>query len=255
MSSQVAAVAAPFLVAAAIALGSWRIGFGALAGLALLATAGFALAVRRADLPDAGAEDRDLLGAIRAQWALVAAGIAFVGRAGFVWQGVFNFYVTYLGAVKDLPRGTASALLTLTFAAGIPSFVVAGRVADRVSYLRTLLGILGLFAGCLLALTLLEGFLALAAVSIAMGFVIHGIFPVADAYLLDTLPDAHRASAYAGYSAVMMLIQAPGSLAVGALVGAGIGYDALFGGYALFVAAIAAGMGVLAHTGRLPTGG
>jgi len=153
MSSQIAAVAAPSLVAVAIALGSWQIGFAALAALALLGTAGFVLAVRRADMPAAGVADRDLLGAIRAQRSLIVAGIVFAGLAGFAWQGVFNFYVTYLGTAKGIPRGTASQLLTLTFAAGIPAFVVAGRLADRFSHLRLLLSVVGGFAVCLLALT------------------------------------------------------------------------------------------------------
>jgi MFS family permease len=255
MSSQVAAVSAPFLVGVAVALGSWRIGFATLAGLALLGTVGFGLAVRRADMPAAGAGDRNLLGAIRAERALVLAGIVFVGLAGFAWQGVFNFYVTYLGATKGIPRGTASQLLTLTFAAGIPAFVFAGRLADRVSYLRLLLAVVSGFAVCLLAFTIAEGLLAVAVVSVVMGLVVHGLFPAADAYMLDTLPDEHRASAYAGFSATMMLIQAPGSFAVGAFVQAGVGYDAVFVGYAALVAAIAVGMGSLARAGRLPSGG
>ena len=255
MSSQVAAVLAPFFVAVAIGLGSWQIGFRALAGLALLATAGFALAVRRADMPTAGAGDRDLLGAIRAERSLILAGIVFVGLAGFVWQGVFNFYVTYLGATKGIPRETASQLLTLMFAAGVPAFVVAGRLADRISHLRLLLAVIGGFAACLLALTAAEGVLAVAAVSVLMGLVVHGLFPAGDAYMLDTLPDEHRASAYAGFSATMMLMQAPGSFAVGSFVQAGVGYDAVFAGDAALVAAIAVGMGSLARSGRLPRGG
>ncbi len=254
MSSQIAAVAAPFLVAAAIAFGSWRVAFGALAAFALVATAAFAIAVRRAELPDAGAADRHLLAGILAQWHLVAAGVVFVGFTGFVWQGVFNFYVTYLGAAKDIPAGTANGLLTLTFAAGVPSFVVAGRLADRFSYLSVLLSVLGGFVVCLLALTAVEGVLAVAAVSVVMGVVVHGLFPVADAYMLDTLPDENRASAYSGFSAVMMLIQAPGSVAVGLLAGTGLTYTGVFRGYAVLVAVVAVSMAALARAGRLPTG-
>ena len=144
MSSQVAAVAAPFLVSLAVALGSWRIAFRALAVLAFVSTVAFVVATRRADLPQAGAEDGDLLAAIRSEWRLVLAGVVFVGFTGFVWQGVFNFYVTYLGA-KGLATGQANTLLTVTFAAGVPSFVVAGRLADRFSYLSVLLSILAGF--------------------------------------------------------------------------------------------------------------
>ncbi len=254
MSSQVAAVAAPFLVATAIGLGSWRFGFWGLAGAALLTTLAFALAVRRADLPTAGTDDRDLLGAIRAQWHLVAAGIVFVGFTGFVWQGVFNFYVTYLGA-KGIESGTANTLLTVTFAAGVPSFVVAGRLADRFSYLSLLVAVLTGFAVSLFAFTVADGIVAVTAVSVVMSLIIHGLFPAADAYLLDTLPDEQRASAYSGFSATMMLIQAPGSVAVGLLAQFGLAYADVFRGYAVLVAAIAVGMGLLARAGRLPRGG
>jgi DHA1 family inner membrane transport protein len=254
MSSQLAAVGAPFLVGVAISMGSWRISFGALAALALVMTGIFLLAVHRAELPDAGAEDRDLLAGIRAQWRLVAAGVLFVGVTGFVWQGVFNFYVTYLDAAKDIPSGTGSTLLTVTFAAGVPSFVVAGRLADRFSYLPLLTGILGGFVVCLYALTAVEGLLAVAAVSVVMSLVIHSLFPVADAYMLETLPDASRASAYSGYSATMMLIQAGGSVAVGTLAGAGVTYTGIFQGGATIVAAVAVAVAALARAGQLPTG-
>jgi len=254
MFSQIAAVAAPFLVGVAIALGSWRISFGALAVLALVMTTVFSVAVRRAELPDAGAEDRDLLGGIRAQWRLVAAGVLFVGITGFVWQGVFNFYVTYLGAATDLPSSTANTLLTVTFAAGVPSFLVAGRLADRFSYLRLLTAILVGFVVCLYALTTVTGLWPIVAVSVVMSLVIHSLFPVADAYMLDTLPDANRASAYSGYSATMMLIQAGGSVAVGTLADAGFTYTSVFRGFALLVALLAVVVALLARAGQLPTG-
>ena len=254
MFSQLAAVSIPFLVSVAILLGTWRLVFGATAVLAFALTVAFRIAVRRADMPDAGAEDRDFLGAIVRQRRLIAVGIVFVGFAGFVWQGVFNFYVTYLGAAKGVSSGTATTLLTVMFAAGVPSFVVAGRLADRFAYLPVLLATLGGFVGTLFALTVVDGVLAIAAVSVAMGLIVHCLFPVADAYLLDTFPDENRASAYSGYSATMMLMQAPGSVAVGLLAEAGLGYTAVFQGYAAVVAVVVVGMAVLARADRLPRG-
>ncbi len=254
MSSQVAAVGAPSLVGLAIALGSWRLSFRGLAAFAALLTVGFALAARRADLPDAGADDRDFLAGILAHRRLILAGIAFVGLTGFVWQGVFNFYVTYLGAAKSVETGTANTLLTVTFAAGVPSFLVAGRLADRFDYLPLLCGILAAFAVALAALTVVRGTLAVAAVSVVVGLVIHGLFPVADAYMLDTLPDDTRASAYSGFSATMMLIQAPGSVAVGLLAGSGLAYTDVFRAYAVAVGVLVVGLAALARAGRLPTG-
>ncbi|NGM67689.1 MFS transporter [Natronolimnobius sp. AArcel1] len=254
MFSQLAAVSVPFLVSLAIILGTWRLVFGAIAVGAFVVTMVFRVAVTNADMPTAGADDRDFLGAIRRQWRLIAVGIIFVGFAGFVWQGVFNFYVTYLGVAKDIPSGQATTLLTVMFAAGVPSFVIAGRLADRFSYLPVLFATLVGFVVTLLALTMVEGFIAIALVSVAMGLIVHCLFPVADAYLLDTLPDENRASAYSGFSATMMLMQAPGSVAVGLLAQAGLGYTRVFQGYAIFVAIIVLVMGALANADRLPQG-
>jgi len=53
----------------------------------------------------------------------------------------------------------------------------------------------------------------------------------------------------------MVLIQSPGSFAVGAFVQAGVGYDAVFAGYAGLVAAVVIGVGGLARGGRVPSGG
>jgi MFS family permease len=252
MFSQIAAVSAPFLVATAISLGSWRLAFWALSGLVLLATVAFAVAVRRADLPNAGAEDREFLGAIRTQWRLIVAGVAFVGLAAFVWQGVFNFYVTYLGAAKGIQSNVANSLLTITFAAGIPTFYFAGWLADRFPHRVLLIAALTGFATCLGLLTLVGSLAAIVAVSIGMGLVVHALFPVGDTYLLDTLPDDNRASAYAGFSATMMLMQAPGSVTVGALSESGFTYTAIFQGFALAVGVIALTMALLANRGRLP---
>ncbi len=94
---------------------------------------------------------------------------------------MFNFYVTYLGAAKDIPPGQATTLLTVMFAAGVPSFVIAGRLADRFSYLPVLFATLVGFVATLLALTMVEGFIAIALVSVAMGLIVHCLFPVADA--------------------------------------------------------------------------
>jgi len=54
------------------------------------------------------------------------------------------------------------------------------------------------------------------------------LFPAGDTYLLASLPDGSRASAYAVFSAGMMTTQAAGSWVVGEAIEAGAGYDAVF---------------------------
>lgn len=249
--SQVAAVLAAPFVGIVLYLGDFRLVFVGMCGAALLATAAFLLVARRSDLPDAGAADRDLLGAARAQWRLVLTGVAVLGVAGFVWNGVFNFYVTYLKAA-GLAEATGRDLLTVVFAAGVPAIWGGGRLADRFPHVPVLLCTLGSFAAALVALTVARGLLALVAVSVLLGLVVHSLFPVLDAYLLDSLPDEHRASAYAVYSGATMLVMATGSSAVGALTEAGVAFPTLFLGFALALLGVIAVLAGLYALGRLP---
>ncbi len=261
MASQTAAVLAPLLVAAVLFLADWQLTFLLIAAAAVVATTGLLFAVRRADLPEAGTADRDLIGAVRAQWPIVLTGIVIVGSIGFVWNGLFNYYVSYLIA-KGLPQSTANLLLSVVFGAGIPAFLITGRLADRFPNVPLLLGVIGSFIASVALLTLASGLVALVAVSVLLGYVIHSLFPVIDTYLLASLPDRHRASAYTAYSATMMLPQAAGSLVVGYASENGIpgvfpealSFDQIFLGLVGCLSVVLAGLLVFYVTGRLPAG-
>ena len=251
-SSQIAAVGAAPLVALILTLfADWRVVFVCISIVAAAATLALFVAARASDLPDAGADDTDLVGAARSEWRIALVGITIVGTTGFVWQGVFNFYELYM-ATKGFDGATARNLLTVVFAAGVPAFFVSGRLADRLPRVPYLLAIVGSFAGCLLLVTLAGGFAAVALLTAAIGFVIHTLFPAIDTYLLDALPDDSRASAYASYSAGMMTVQATGASAVGTLRETGLAYDTIFArlGAGLFV--VVAGLAILQRRGRLP---
>jgi predicted MFS family arabinose efflux permease len=253
MASQLAAAGAALIVTAILFVGDWQLTFLVVAVAAALATLGFVLTARRADLPDAGTQDRDLLGATRAQWRIVVTGIVIVGTVGFVWNGLFNFYPTYMEA-KGLPKDTARNLLTVLFGAGVPAFLVTGRLADEVPNVPLLLAVVVSFVGSLLLLTVTTGLWPLVAVTALLGYVIHSMFPAVDTYLLASLPDHHRASAYTAYSATAMLVQAGGSAVVGTLSDAGFAFDTLFGGAAAGLALVFLGLAGLYAVGRLPAG-
>lgn len=252
-ASQLAAVLAAPIVALAL-LVSWRAAFVGIAVAAALVTAALLLTSRAADLPSAGAGDRDLLGAARSQWRVIATGLAVLGVAGFVWQGVFNFYELYL-TTRGIPERLAPYGLTIIFAAGVPAFLVSGRLADRLPHVPYLTGLLVLFGGGLVALPFAEGLAALTAVTVLLGYAIHSVFPALDTYLLETLPDSSRASAYAIYSGLMMFVQAPGSWVVGGLIERGVTYSAVFAGFAGLVLASGAALWMLYRRGRVPTPG
>lgn len=255
MSSQLAAVSAPLAVSVVLLVGDWRTTFRGIAVVAALATVFFLWAARRTDLPEAGTEDRSILAAARAQWPIILTGIAFLGSAGFLWNGLFNLYGDYLEVAKGIDPATGRTLLSLMFAAGVPAFLVTGRLADRLPNVPLLLGIVGGFVVSVVALTFAEGLLAVGAVSVVLGYVVHSLFPAADTYLLASLPDHHRASAYALYSASMMVVQAMGSGSVGVVVSRGVSYTVAFRAVAGVVGAVVVVLFGLYLAGRLPAGG
>ncbi len=251
VASQLAAVAAPGIVTAALAVGDWRTTLVSLAVAAALMTALFTLVARRTDVPDAGQRDTDFLAAVRTQWPIVLTAVATLGLTTMVWNGLFNFYVTYLGTI-DIAARAGRTLLQVMFAAGVPAFYLSGRLADRLPAVPYMLTILAAFTGCILFLPAVSGFWPLAALSGVTGYVIHSIFPAVDTYLLGSLPDHHRASAYSAYGAGMMLLQAPGSLVVGLLRDAGVPFATIFQWMGGGLVALLAVLLVLHADGRLP---
>jgi predicted MFS family arabinose efflux permease len=249
-AAQLAAVAAAPVATLALVV-SWRVAFVAVGVGAVVATLALVGAARAADLPTAGDADRDLVAGIRREWRIVAVGVVVLGTTGFVWQGLFNFYELYM-RTKGLSPAMARNSLTVVFAAGVPAFVVSGRLADRLPHVPYVLGVVGAFAVSLLLLTATTGLVPLLVVAALVGYVIHSLFPAMDTFLLDTLPDATRGSAYAAYSAGMMLAQAGGSSAVGTLVERGVAYDAVFSAFALALVGLVAVLGALHLLGRLP---
>lgn len=252
-ASQLAAVGAPTIVVVALGIGNWRTVFRAIAVAAVVSGIAFALTSRRTEMPDAGSEDTAFLAAARHQWRIILAGVAVIGITGLVWQGMFNFYVKYFLA-KGLTEVQANQLLTLVFGAGVPAFFISGRLADRVPVIPLLLTIIGGFVLCVYASTVLSSYLALAALSVVMGFVVHSLFPAIDTYLLGSLPDHHRGSAYAVYSGTMMIIQASGSTIVGTLSSAGYEFEMIFTGLAAVLTVVLLGLVGLYLDGRFPAG-
>ncbi|WP_158058913.1 MFS transporter [Halorussus halophilus] len=255
-ASQIAAAIAGLFVGAVLLAGEWQLAFQLIAVVAALTTAVFYRTAKRTELPDVGSADRDLFAAARRQWPIIVSGVAILGATGFVWNGFFNFFPQYVNASKaGLGPATGRTLLTVVFAAGVPAFWLTGRLADRVPHVPLMLTVLGAFIACLLVLTVVQGFWAIAVVTAILGYVIHSLFPAMDTYLLDSLPDENRASAYSLYSGAMMIVQAGGSWGVGELVEAGYQYDTIFRTFAGALVAILAVLVVLYAANKLPTGG
>lgn len=246
-ASQIAAVVAPTAVLAVVArTADWRMVFVLLAVGAMVVTATVVIVLVRRDKPpdvrepgqpragemaDDGAEasdepDRSFRAALD-DWKTIVSGVVLVAGVGFAWQGVFNFYVSYLLG-RGLPGPTANGLLTAAFAAGVPAFWFGGRLADRLPSVPYLLGIHVAFTLLLISLTLVDGVIPLTAVSIGLGLVLHSLFPAVDTYMLSTLTKPTRASAYAVFSGVALFVEAMGSGVVGFLTDTGLGFTIVF---------------------------
>jgi MFS family permease len=254
LARQVAAVVAPLVVALVLFVADWRTTFFGVAIAAAATTVLLLYAARWTDLPAAGASDRSLLVAGRSQWKIILTGIVFIGAVGFLWNGLFNLYGGYLAAAKDIDAATGRLLLSLMFAAGLPAFLFATRIGERFRNVPLIIGLTASFAVSVVALTLVEAFVAVALVSLAIGFSFFLIVPLLDAYVLSALPDHHRGSAYAIYSAVMMVIQAMGSGVIGSAVAGGTSYDYMFRSISLVVGVVAVAMFLLHTVDRLPAG-
>lgn len=254
MSSEFAAVMAPVIISVVLLVGNWRLSFGIIAITAAVVTVVLVWATRRTPLPEAGTDDRSLLAAGRAQWPLILTGIAIIGSIGFLWNGLFNLYGDYLDLVKGIDPGTGRIMLSTMFAAGMPAFLVSGRLADRFSNVPLFIAIGTAFVIGVFALTVVEGLVAIALASVFIGVAMFSLVPIVDRYLLATLPDHHRGSAYALYSSSMMFVQALGSGAIGMMVVRGIDYSLAFQLVCLGVAVVLGVLFVLYLAGRLPAG-
>ena len=249
-SNQLAAVAAtPFVTLALLV--DWRISLWAISALAALTTVFTWYSGRRTDLPQAGTADRRFVAGAVSEWRLVVTALVISGFSMFVWQGLFNFYELYMQS-KALTPQEAGTLLTLVFVAGVPAFYVGGNLAERLPHVPYVLGIVGSLGICVYLLTVFDGLLVLVVLTACIGFFGHAMYPAVDTYLLDTLPDDSRASAYAVFSSTVMMTQALGSAVVGQLVEGGYSYDQVFGTAALIVLLTTGCLSLAERMGRLP---
>jgi predicted MFS family arabinose efflux permease len=248
--SQLAAVAAPTVVVAVVAVAAWRAVFWLLAVTALLTTLVFALGLRRTDNVREAPPARNFRGVL-GNWRVILAGMLFISAAGFVWQGLFNFYVSVMLA-RGLDAPTANALLTVTFAAGVPAFWISGTLVDRLPTVPYILALVGIFTLGVFGVTVFRGVLALAVVSVVLGYAIHGLFPALDTYVLSALSADTRAGTFAAFSGLSIAIEATGSGVVGTLVEAGYPFTTVFRAFAVGLVLVLALSVVLYRTGRLP---
>lgn len=217
-ASQIAAVvAAPAIVFILSLEGTtWRETFQALAVAAAVVTLLLYVVSRDGSASAGTGTDRNFSAAL-GHWKIILTGVLFIAPAGFVWQGLFNFLVVYMDLGKGFTATEAGTMLTIVFAAGVPAFSLSGQLADKLPHVPYILGLLLAFIGSLVALTFAQGFVAVAVVVAVLGYVVHSLFPALDTFMLSSLPNDARGSAYAVFSGTALLLEANGSGAVGLL--------------------------------------
>lgn len=253
MSMQMGAVMAPLIVAGILFVADWRTTFFGVAIAAAITTVILLYAARWTNLPGAGERDRSLRAAARSQWRIILTGIAFVGGVGFLWNAWFNLYGDYLEVAKNIDPGNGRVFLSIMFAAGVPAFFFAGRMGERFSNVPLVMLYSIMFTGSIVLLTFVESVLWIVIISCVIGFSFFLIPPTLDTYLLSSLPDQHRGSAYAVYSSIMMIIHALGSGAVGSAVASGMTYSTMFRVVAGVVGLVVVGLYIAYRVDRLPT--
>ncbi|KTG07846.1 MFS transporter [Haloferax profundi] len=250
-ASQVAAVVAAPVVVAILATFSWRETFWALAVAAAVVTVTLYVVSRDGSTETGTGADRDFSAAL-GHWKIILTGILLIAPAGFIWQGLFNFLVSYMTQAKGFTPAVASTMLTIVFAAGVPAFSLSGRLADKLPHVPYIFALLVAFTGMLFALTFAQGFLAVAVVVALLGYVVHSLFPALDTFMLSSLPNDARGSAYAVFSGAALLLEANGSGAVGFLTEANVGFELVFRTLAASLLVVVAVLALLYAIDRLP---
>jgi len=185
MAWAVGAALGPVAVAAAVALGSWRLAYGALAVVVVVAAALFwrldAPTVESAEEPLTRESAADLLR--RPEIVAMLAALFFVTG---VEGGLFTWLPYY--AAAELPEGVAEVTLTVMLAAYVPGRFACGALAERVGYLPLLAGLAGaLVPTFAFTFVVAEGYAVLAGIAV-IGLLIAGFFPTMMAYATDAVP-------------------------------------------------------------------
>jgi len=232
------------LIAAAA---SWRVGIAAAVPLFAVAAVGLWLAVPARTSGPESAVDEFSLATVRRLVAGIADRRALLYTAAMllmslVYQGFTSFYPTYLASVKGLSESNAAFVYSAFFAAGVLIQPLAGATADAVGDRLTVIGFTAVSAAGLGAVTVAEGFPALIVLSVVLSAQL-GFWPIAQAAVIDALPDDMQGTGFGFLRTVYLLLAATAPTAVGVLADRGFFDEAflLLAGCAL----ASAGLGVL----------
>lgn len=214
----------PVAAGALAAYYSWRVGFGLLVPLFLLAAVGLWRFVPARTGPPASAA-RVSLGSLRyvvrnvgSKQVLIVAVVQIC--AFFTWQGFAGFYPTYLVEVKSLAPAVASLVFGLFFAVGVVVQPLAGAGMDRFG-IKPCLYVLGTVTVVALAATpFVDGIVGIVSLTVLSSALL-GFTPVTHTYLTNRLPADMKGRGLGLLRTVFMTVSGAGPLVVGAVADRG----------------------------------
>ncbi|MFB6150561.1 MAG: sugar MFS transporter [Haloarculaceae archaeon] len=182
----VGAALGPVAVAVAVALGSWRLVYGAIAATVFVAAAVF----WRLDAPAVESSEepltRERFAHLLRRPEVLAMLVALFFVTG-VEGGLFTWLPYY--AAAELPEGLAEVTLTVMLVMYVPGRFVSGALAARVGYLPLLAGLVGLMVPAFaFTFVFADGLVVLAGIGV-IGLLISGVFPTMMAYATDAVPE------------------------------------------------------------------
>lgn len=238
-SLNVGGVVAPGLAVVALAAAGWRASFVPLVAVVVAVTVAIhRLSAEPYDLSRADVAAREtagrLLGAPRFRRVLVAFVLFSV-----VWQGTTSFLPAFLRAEKGFSPGLANAAFALLFVVGAASNPLASALGDRYGHLRLATLAAAVAAAGLVAVTVSETTVAVAAGIVVFAVGLESFWPLSTAHVMDRFPAESRGGDLGAVRSTFVLLGSVGPAYVGYVAGA-IDYGAAFAGFAACLLASAA---------------
>lgn len=211
--------ALPVVATAIAAYASWRLSYGLAGPLFVAAAVALWLVVPSRTSGETSAVDELSASVVRR----VVAGITREGIPvvvaiqvfmSFVFQGFSGFYPTYLIEIKGLSPAAAATLFGVFFAAGAVVQPLAGVGMDQLGPRIALAGSVAALILCLLALPLVDGYVGLVALSVALGSMV-GYAPITQTFIASTLPTDMKGTGLGMLRTGWMLVGATSPVLIG----------------------------------------
>lgn len=230
----------PPIAAVLAAVAMWQVGFGVwipvllIAGVVVWRTVPTVETPRRASVFSVGTL-RALGAELRRR--TIAQVLVIVILAEITWHAFTSFYPTYLVEIKGFSPTLAAGLFGLFFACGSVVKLLAGGAYDRVGIRGSLPLILGIAAGALVVLPLVERVWVIVLVTVLISSFL-GAYTVTLTYLTASLSEEIQGAGLGLLRTIYIMLGAGSPIVIGALADRGLFDEAFWLIAAILTAAI-----------------